>query len=166
MSEIKNGRHVFFLETNKKRFFSPQNRKKTTFDIWRAQYLITRNWSNTNTAHTNQTHAKLKQKLWPSNKFNFWNSYSKSGQKILLAQNNDLDSPLFLVVNKKRALGCISSKSKFYCLQTYKHWNLDFGPPFFFVSNSYNIPYQKHKENYSGKLFLSPGNLTDRLRRT
>ena len=36
----------------------------------------------------------------------------------------------------------------------------------FFISNSYDIADQKRKENYSGKLFLSRVNLTDRFRRT
>ena len=58
-------------------------------------------------AQTKQTYTNLKQKLLPSHKFIFETSYSKSGRKLLLAQNNDLDSPLFLGVKKRRALGSI-----------------------------------------------------------
>ena len=71
LSEIKNGRQVFFLETDKKRFFFLRKTDKTAFNIRRAQYLITQNWSKTHTAQTKQTHTKLRQKLWPSHKFIF-----------------------------------------------------------------------------------------------
>ena len=62
--------------------------------------MIIRNWRKTHTTQTKHTHTKLKQKLWPSHIFTFETSYSKSGQKFLLAQNNDLDGPLFVVVKK------------------------------------------------------------------
>ena len=61
LSEIKNGRQVFFLEKDKKRFFLRKT-DKIAFDIRRAQYLITQNWSTTHTAQTKQTH-KIEAKI-------------------------------------------------------------------------------------------------------
>ena len=126
LSEIKNGRQVFFLETDKKRFFfsAKQTKLILIFDdrsIWspeigaklirHKQNRHTQNWSKNYGLHINSFLRQVIPHL---------------GKNFLLAQNNDLDSPLFVGVKKRRALGYISSKSKFQCLQTCKHWNLDF----------------------------------------
>ena len=62
LSEIKNSRQFFFLETDKKRFFSPQNRQKyfwfsssTVFDHPKLE----QNTYGTNKTDTHKIEAKI-----------------------------------------------------------------------------------------------------------
>ena len=62
MSEIKNGRQVFFLETDMKRFFSPQNRQNCLWYSTSAVFdhpKLEHNTYGTNKTDTDKIEAKI-----------------------------------------------------------------------------------------------------------
>ena len=60
--EIKSGRQVFFLETDKKRFFSPQNRQKNFWFSTSAVFDHPKSEQNTYGTNKTDTH-KIEAKI-------------------------------------------------------------------------------------------------------
>ena len=62
LSEIKNGRQVIFLETDKKRFFSPQNKQNYFWFLTSAVFdhpKLEQNTYGTNKTDTHKLEAKI-----------------------------------------------------------------------------------------------------------